>query len=191
MQIQIVEEKTTSDSVQLFYSRNLVGPNNYQNEEFVIPVSSTRSPQKTNNTSFNGKNIILKKDGKSPYIQADLEKLKQYINIPKSKTHKRSKSQTIKAAQQARKAVRSALKAEHLNTDETMDDSLYQLKDYNSIQNSIVWRASKKNVIMNKNSKIKRIITKKKGEKQNDRYVINNSFYLKFKLIKFDNKEFI
>ena len=68
--------KTTSDSAQLFYSRNISGPNNYQNEEFLIPVTSNRSPQKSNSTSFNWKSIVLKKEGKSPYIQADLEKLK-------------------------------------------------------------------------------------------------------------------
>jgi len=67
--------------------------------------------------------------------------------------------------------VKSALRAEHLNTDETNDDSLYQLRDYNSIQNSIVYRASK-NLAMSKNSKIKRVITKK-NEKQNDRFVLN------------------
>jgi predicted RNase H-like nuclease (RuvC/YqgF family) len=70
---------TASDSMQMFYSRNVTVPSNCQNEELVIPVSSNRSPQKYVVNVGGGKNVVMKKDGKSPYLQADLEKLKQYI----------------------------------------------------------------------------------------------------------------
>lgn len=82
--------KNACDSVQLFYSRNIKGPNNFGREEFVIPATSTRSPQKygTNPTLSMAKSIMLKRDGKSPYVHADLDKLKKYVNISnKSKTH--------------------------------------------------------------------------------------------------------
>lgn len=85
--------------------------------------------------------------------------------MPKSKSHKRSKSQTIKATQNTLKAVRSVIRAENLNTEETNDESFYQLKDYDSNQNSIICRGSKKNVVLTKNNKIKRIMTKKKADK--------------------------
>ena len=154
------------DSMQVFYSRNIAGPNNYANEELVIPVSSTRFPQqKLIVGSGMIKNMMYKNDGKSPYVHADLEKLKQYISNTKPKGHKRSKSQTIKAGQQTLKAVRSVLKAEHLNTDETTEDSFYQMKDYNSNNNSKIYMASKKNIILNKSNKIKKAPTHIKGDK--------------------------
>lgn len=137
--------KNASESVQLFYSRNIKGPNNVGREEFIIPATSTRSPDKfaSNQSLQLAKSIMIKRDGKSPYIHADLEKLKQYV-MPKSKSNKRSKSQTLKNNQKGRKAVRSAFRAEHLHTDETADDSsTAKIKDYNSVQNSVMLRGSK------------------------------------------------
>lgn len=81
--------------------------------------------------------------------------MKHYIAAPKTKSNKRSKSQTFKAAQQTLKAVRSALKGENLNTEETTDDSFYHTKDYNPK----VYKDAK-HVIFNKN-KIKRLMMKK------------------------------
>lgn len=40
--------KTASESMQMFYSRNVTVPSNHPNEELIIPVSSNRSPQKFN-----------------------------------------------------------------------------------------------------------------------------------------------
>ena len=157
--------KNTCDSVQLFYSRNIAGPNNMGREEFVIPATSTRSPSKVASNPIITKSIMLKRDGKSPYIHADLEKLKQYVNMPKSKTHKRSKSQTFKGNPKTRKAVKSALRAENLGTDETADDSNHKIKDYNSMQNSIIYRGSKKNVVVGKSNKVKRLLKKKNTSK--------------------------
>lgn len=77
--------KTTNESIQLFYSRNVSGPNDYQKDDAAIPIEITKSPNKTNGTTLNGKSIIIKKDGKSPYFHVDLEKIKHYINVPKSK----------------------------------------------------------------------------------------------------------
>lgn len=111
------------------------------------------------------KSIVLKRDGKSPYIHADLERLKQYVNMPKSKTHKRSKSQTLKGNPKTRKTVKSALRAEHLHTDETADESNHKIRDYNSMQNSIIYRGSKKNVMVGKANKVKRLIKKKNSAK--------------------------
>jgi hypothetical protein len=160
--------KTTSDSMHMFYSRNVTVPSNCGNDELIIPMSSNRSPHKFTVNSGVTKNIVMKKDAKSPYIQADLEKLKQYINIPKQGGHKRSKSQTIKANQNTRKAVRSALRADHLHTEETADDSFYGfakecglIKDYNSIQNSIMYGGGQKNSAHSK-SKAKPKLSKKK-----------------------------
>lgn len=158
--------KTASESMQMFYSRNLGNPNNPPKENMIIPVTSTRSPQKFAINPCLAKNMFIKKEGKSPYIHGDLDKLKQYINVPKTKSHKRSKSQTFKGNQQTRKAVRSALKPEHCHTDETTDDSFYKIRDYNSIQNSIIFRGSKKNVGINKGTKVKRFHKKKNSKNQ-------------------------
>ena len=157
--------RKTGDSTQIFHSRNTTGPNNYANEELVIPVSSTRFPQ--SKLIMNPgiiKNMMYKNDGKSPYVHADLEKLKEYMSTSKSNNHKRSKSQTIKTGQQTLKTVKSALKAEYLNTEEGTDESFFKLRDYYS-SNPKGYRVSKKNVILNKNNKIKRIATKWKGDK--------------------------
>jgi len=62
--------------VQLFYSRNIRGPNNIGREEFIIPATSTRSPEKLGIQHAVKKSIMLKRDGKSPYIHGDLEMLK-------------------------------------------------------------------------------------------------------------------
>ena len=94
--------------------------------------------------------------------------LKNWRNISillNQNNHKRSKSQTIKGGQQTLKTVKSALKADNLNTEETTDESFYHMKDYNSNNNPNLYRGSNKNVFMNKNNKIKRILTKKKGDK--------------------------
>lgn len=58
----------------------MTGPNDYQKDESAIPIEITKSPNKTN-----GKSIIIKKDGKSPYFHVDLEKIKHYITVPKNK----------------------------------------------------------------------------------------------------------
>ncbi len=142
--------KTTSDSAQLFYSRNITVPSNH-NEEMVFPVSSTRSPQKF--PIANIKNVVMKKDGKSPYLQGDMEKLFH----TKSKGHKRSKSQTIKSHPQGRKSGnRSSFKGERMHTEENKEDSFYKIQDYTStsINNSLAYGIPKKNVTINK-SKIK------------------------------------
>lgn len=147
--------KTTSESMQMFYSRNVTVPNNC-NEELIIPVSSTRSPQKF--AINNGiKSIIMKKDGKSPYLQADMEKLKQYITVPKSKGHKRSKSQTIKSNPPNRKGgARSSIRADRVHTEENNSESFYKIQDYTStsINNSLAYGVPKKNVTLKK-AKIK------------------------------------
>ena len=151
--------KTASESMQMFYSRNINVP--IPNEEYIIPVSTTRSPQKFTINQGISKNILMSKDGKSPYLQADLEKLKQYINIPKSKIHKRSKSQTIKSNPNNRKAARSALRVDRLNTEENTDNSLGNIQDYDSINNSIVYGGIKKNMLIIK-PKIKKVQKKSK-----------------------------
>jgi len=138
----------------MFYSRNVTVPSN-GNEELIIPGSSNRSPQKFMINSGITKNIVMKKDGKSPYLQADMEKLKQYITVPKSKIHKRSKSQTIKSNHPSRKGARSALKVDRVHTEEIKEDSFYKIHDYtsNSNNNSVVYGAPKKAMISK--SKIK------------------------------------
>lgn len=164
--------KSNGDSVQLFYSRNISGPNNMGREEYIIPATSTRSPQKLTGNTLNTKSIVLKRDGKSPYIHADLERLKQYVGLPKAnKTHKRSKSQTLKSGSQTRKAVKSVVRGEHLHTDETADDSTHKIKDYNSMQNSIIYRGSKKNVMVGKNNKVKRLLKKNKNTMKNSHFM--------------------
>lgn len=145
--------KTASDSMQMFYSRNVTVPNNIPNEELIIPVSSTRSPQKFTINQGITKNLVMKSSGKSPYLQADLEKLKQYISIPRSKVHKRCKSQKIKSHPQNRKAVRSALRADRLHTEENADDSFSN--------NSFSYGGIKKNVLLLK-PKIKKLQKKTK-----------------------------
>jgi len=155
--------KGNSDSVQLFYSRNIKGPNNMDREEFIIPATSTRSPDKVNG-QFVTKSIVFKRDANSPYIHSDLERIKNYVSVPKSKTHKRSKSQTLKGNPKTRKAVKSALRVEHLPTDETTDDS-NMIRDYNSFQNSIMYKGIKKGVVVSKSSKAKRLIKKKNSSK--------------------------
>ena len=52
--------KSNSSSVQLFYSRNIKGPNNIGREEFVIPATSTRSPEKVGIGHIVNKSIVLK-----------------------------------------------------------------------------------------------------------------------------------
>lgn len=81
------------------------------------------------------KSIIVKKDGRSPYIQADLDRLKHYISMPKSKSHKRSKSQTIKGKPHLRKGAKSALKTKNVSTDKVHDESIYSMKDYTTTKN--------------------------------------------------------
>lgn len=127
--------KSTSESVQMFYSRNIKGPNNCAKEELVIPASSTRSPQKFIMQPGIHSKIVLKKDSRSPYIQADLDRLKKYVSIPKSKSHKRSKSQTIKGNKNIRKGAKSALKIKNVSIDKSHETSTYNTKDYSSIQN--------------------------------------------------------
>lgn len=80
------------------------------------------------------KSIVVKKDSRSPYVQADLERLKQYINMPKSKSHKRSKSQTLKNKQYLRKGAKSVLKIKNCTQDKAHNESIYSMKDYTSIQ---------------------------------------------------------
>mmetsp|Transcript_15144 Transcript_15144/g.13286 ORF Transcript_15144/g.13286 Transcript_15144/m.13286 type:complete len:235 (+) Transcript_15144:837-1541(+) len=127
--------KSNSSSVQLFYSRNIKGPNNVGREEFIIPATSTRSPKKIGVGHAVSKSIILKKDGKSPYVHADLEKLKQYINMPKSKT---------------RKTIKSSLRTNNLQSDNSEDR---KIRDYNSVQNSIVYRGGNDGRHKNKSNK--------------------------------------
>ena len=79
--------------------------------------------------------IVVKKDSRSPYIQADLDWLKQYVSVPKSKSHKRSKSQTIKGNKNLRKGAKSALKIKNVSIDKSQDSSIYNMKDYSSIKN--------------------------------------------------------
>lgn len=81
--------------------------------------------------------------------------------------HKRCKSQTENAGGPVRRTVKSALKADHCNTDDTNNDSFNQIKDYSSIKHSMIYMVPKKNVVISKNNKIKRVITKKKPEKSN------------------------
>ena len=147
--------------MQLIYSRNIKGPNNFAPEEYQFS-----SAKFTTNPPPNlAQSIMIKRDGKSPYVHADLEELKQYVSQPKKtggKTHKRSKSQTLKSNNKTRKAVRSALRAEHLRTEETEADSTSKLKNYSSHQSSFLFRGSKKNVMLNKGGKVKQLFKKNK-----------------------------
>ena len=130
--------KSVNEPMPLFYSRNVKGPNNCQKEELLIPNSSTRSPQKYQmmNPSVHNSIIVKQKDGRSPYVHADLERLRQYMNMPKSKSHKRSKSQTVKGKQGIRKGAKSALKIKQNTTaDKSYDESIYSIKDYPTVQN--------------------------------------------------------
>lgn len=121
--------KSSSNSTQLFNSRNIKGPNNVGHEEFIIPATSTRSPGKLQHSHITNKSIIFRKDGKSPYIHGDLEKLKQYVSMPKSST---------------KKTIKSALRTKHLHADSSEERK--RIRDYNSAQNSIVFRGGKKEV---------------------------------------------
>ncbi|CAI2363537.1 unnamed protein product [Moneuplotes crassus] len=118
--------KSSSNSAQLFNSRNIKGPNNIGRGEFIIPAASTKSPGKTQSHIAN-KSIVFRKDGKSPYIHGDLEKLKQYVNLPKSNT---------------RKTMKSALRTKYARTDTTEERK--KIRDYSSAQNSILYKGSAK-----------------------------------------------
>ena len=170
--------KRDNDSFQMFYSRNVTVPTNGQNEELIIPVSSKRSPQKFTINSGITKNIVMKKDGKSPYLQADLEKLKQYITVPKNKGHKKSKSQTIKNYPPNRKGARSSLRADRVHTEEMEDDSFYRIPDYNPKKqnNSVIYGIPKKNITISKSS-IKNVFGKgvKGSSKQFKSYNVRSS----------------
>jgi hypothetical protein len=138
--------QNNSNSVQLFYSRNIKGPDNIGRDEFVIPATSTRSPDKISMNQIINNSIVFKRDGKSPYLHGELEKFKYNASIAKSKSHKRCRSQTFKGNPKTGKAIKYKMRSDHLNTEETAEDSgPSKIKDYNSMQNSILYRGSKKN----------------------------------------------